>query len=156
MDQWFTGSGKEVKFDDIIYQIKEHSFANGMVYVGTDSFFKKMDCIFSTAICLYGADNQSGGRYFFKKTKFSKKKFPVLSLRMLKEAENTINMAKEIVDRCSWTNIDLHLDISSSDKDEGTSHLANMLIGYVKGSGFNCKVKPDAFAAASLADKHSK
>jgi len=31
-----------------------------------------------------------------------------------------------------------------------------MLIGYVKGSGYECRIKPDAFAAASIADKHSK
>ena len=156
MNQWYTGTGKKIEFDDIIYQIKEHSFNNGTVYVGTDSFFKKQDCIFSTAICLYGADNQQGGRYFFKKTKLLKKQFPSLSIRMLKEAENTINLARGITDKCSWTKLELHLDISSTDKNEGTSHLANMLVGYVKGSGFNCKTKPYAFAAASIADKHSK
>ena len=31
-----------------------------------------------------------------------------------------------------------------------------MLIGYAKGVGFKCKVKPNAFAASSIADKHSK
>jgi len=30
------------------------------------------------------------------------------------------------------------------------------LVGYAKGSGFECKVKPDAFAASTIADKHSK
>ena len=39
MTDWFTGTGTKIKFDDIMYQIKEHSFANGTVYVGTDSFF---------------------------------------------------------------------------------------------------------------------
>ncbi len=156
MSQWFTGTGKQIEFDEIMYQIKEHSFINGTVYVGTDSFFKKRDCIFSTAICLYGADNQQGGRYFFKKTKTPKKKFPILSTRMLKEAENTILLAHKIVEKCSWAKLELHLDISNTEKEESTSHLAKMLIGYVKGSGFECKVKPYAFAAASIADKHSK
>ena len=156
MTDWFTGTGTKIKFDDIMYQIKEHSFTNGTVYIGTDSFFRKQDCVFSTAICLYGADGQQGGRYFFQKTKISKKKFPNLSIRMLKEAENTIELARNITDICSWAKLELHLDISSSDKGEGTSHLAKMLVGYVKGSGFECKTKPHAFAAASIADKHSK
>ena len=156
MVQWFTGTGKQIEFDDIVYQIKEHTFVNGTVYVGSDSFFKKQDCIFSTAICLYGADNQQGGRYFFKKTKTSKKQFPSLSVRMLKEAESTIKIAHKIVDECSWAKLELHLDISNSEKEEGTSHLAKMLVGYIKGSGFECKIKPYAFAAASIADKHSK
>ena len=48
------------------------------------------------------------------------------------------------------------LDISSADKKEKTSSYADMLIGYAKGVGFKCKVKPNAFAASSIADKHSK
>jgi len=156
MVQWFTGAGDEVEFDDIIYQIKEHSFINGTVYIGSDSFFKKQDCVLSTAICLYGADNQPGGRYFFKKIKISKKQFPSLSVRMLKEAEITIGIARKVVDKCSWAKLELHLDISNTEKEEGTSHLAKMLVGYIKGSGFECKIKPYAFAAASIADKHSK
>ena len=33
---------------------------------------------------------------------------------------------------------------------------AEELIGYAKGSGFDCKIKPEAFAAYCVADKHSK
>ena len=158
MAHWYTGSGERISFDDIISQIKEHSADNGTTYIGTDSFFKKHECVFSTAICLYGANKQRGGRYFFKKNKTPKKNFPNLFIRMLKEAEKTIKMGQKIVERCGdmKLRIELHLDISSDKKDEGTSGLAKMLVGYVKGSGFECKIKPDAFAAASIADKHSK
>ena len=44
----------------------------------------------------------------------------------------------------------------TQENKEGTSHLAKMLVGYVRGSGYVCKIKPHAFAAASIADKHSK
>ena len=142
---WKTGSYNKINYNNIILQIKEHSKQNGTVYIGTDSFFIKNKCIFSTAICLYGADNQQGGRYFYTKTRLNKNQFPELSIRMIKEAESTITLANSIVK-----------DISPQENKEGTSHLANMLIGYVKGSGYECKVKPYAFAAASIADKHSK
>ena len=153
---WNTGSKDIINFNDIIEQIKIHCKYNGTVYIGTDSFFIKNKCIFSTAICLYGADNQKGGRYFYTKTSLNKKKFPELSLRMIKEAENTINLANHIVELIPSAKLELHLDISPQEKNEGTSHLANMLVGYVKGSGYECRIKPDAFAAASIADKHSK
>ena len=156
MKNWFTGSGEEVSINDIVYQIKEHSFMNGTTYIGTDSFFKKRECNFSTAICLYGADDQRGGRYFFQKSKVPKKYFPNLSIRMIREAEKTIDIAKLIIKKCSFAKLELHLDISEANKQEGTSKFTNMLVGYVKGSGFDCKVKPHAFAAASIADKHSK
>mgnify|MGYP003139418250 FL=1 len=153
---WNTGSKDIIYFNDIIEQIKIHCNYNGTVYIGTDSFFIKNKCIFSTAICLYGADKQKGGRYFYIKTSLNKKQFPELSIRMIKEAENTINLANHIVELIPSAKLELHLDISPQEKNEGTSHLANMLVGYVKGSGYECRIKPDAFAAASIADKHSK
>ena len=153
---WNTGSKNKINYTSIILQIKEHSKQNGTVYIGTDSFFIKDNCIFSTAICLYGADNQQGGKYFYTKSKLSKKQFPELSIRMIKEAEKTINLANDIIKFVPNAKLELHLDISPQENNEGTSHLANMLIGYVKGSGYECRVKPDAFAAASIADRHSK
>tara|TARA_E500000305_G_C3990561_1_gene221754 strand:+ start:103 stop:585 length:483 start_codon:yes stop_codon:yes gene_type:complete len=153
---WNTGSKTKVDYNTIILQIKEHSKQNGTVYIGTDSFFIKNKCIFATAICLYGADNQQGGRYFFTKSRINKNKFPELSIRMIKEAENTINLSNTIMDEVPNAMLELHLDISPQENNEGTSHLAKMLVGYVKGSGYECKIKPYAFAAASIADKHSK
>tara|TARA_A100001515_G_scaffold33423_1_gene26017 strand:- start:942 stop:1418 length:477 start_codon:yes stop_codon:yes gene_type:complete len=153
---WNTGSNTTTTFSSILEQIKKHTILNGTVYIGTDSFFIKDNCIFSTAICLYGADNQQGGRYFYTKTRLNKNQFPELSIRMIKEAESTITLANSIVKEVENVKLELHLDISPQENKEGTSHLANMLIGYVKGSGYECKVKPYAFAAASIADKHSK
>jgi len=153
---WNTGSNTKIDYNSIILQIKEHSNINGTVYIGTDSFFIKDKCIFSTAICLYGADNQQGGRYFYTKRKLNRNQFPELSIRMIKEAESTITLANLIVEEVEGVKLELHLDISPQENKEGTSHLASMLVGYVKGSGFECKTKPYAFAAASIADKHSK
>lgn len=154
--KWHTGSGICKNFADILEEAKLHHENNGTVYIGTDSFFRKDKCIFSNAICFYGADHQQGGRYFFRRESFNKKQFPNLSTRMIKEAEETINLANLIAENIEDVKLELHLDISNTDKGEGTSYLAKMLIGYVKGSGFECKIKPDAFAAASIADKHSK
>ena len=153
---WNTGSKDIIQFKDIIEQIKKHTLLNGTVYIGTDSFFIKNKCIFATAICLYGADKQKGGKYFFTKTRLNKKQFPELSIRMIKEAEKTINLANDIIVLVPYAKLELHLDISPQENNEGTSHLANMLIGYVKGSGYECRIKPEAFAAASIADRHSK
>ena len=153
---WNTGSNDNISFNNIIEQIKKHTLLKGTVYLGTDSFFIKDYCIFATAICLYGADKQQGGRYFFTKSKISKDKFPELSIRMIKEAEKTINLANVIMNEVDTAKLELHLDISPQENDEGTSHLAKMLVGYVRGSGYECKIKPHAFAAASIADKHSK
>jgi len=154
--EWNSGNGQKTSFEEILQIVKQHSKNNGTVYVGTDSFFIKDQCIFSNAICLYGADGQKGGRYFFVKKKVPKKAFSNLAIRMLKEAEETIEIAHVISEVDPATKLELHLDVSSADKKEKTSHLAKMLIGYVRGSGYECKVKPHAFAANSIADRHSK
>lgn len=155
-NKWCSGNGTFKSFEEILEEARNHHDNNGTVYIGTDSFFRKDDCIFSNAICFYGADNQQGGRYFFKRAKHNRKLFPNLSTRMIKEAEETINLAQTISEEIENIKLELHLDVSNTSKGEGTSYLAKMLIGYVKGSGFECKIKPDAFAAASIADKHSK
>jgi len=154
--QWHSGNGEKTSFSKILEIVKQHSKENGTVYVGTDSFFVKDQCTFSNAICLYGANGQKGGRYFFVRKKVPKKGFSNLAVRMLKEAEETIEIAKVISETNPSIKIELHLDVSSADKQEKTSHLAKMLIGYVKGSGYECKIKPYAFAANSIADRHSK
>ena len=48
---WNSGSGVKKTFNDILEEAKEHSKFNGTVYIGTDSFFRKDQCIFSNAIC---------------------------------------------------------------------------------------------------------
>ena len=58
---------------------------------------------------------------------------------MIKEAEKTINLANDIMEQVPTAKLELHLDISPHDSHEGTSHLANMLVGYVRGLAMNAK-----------------
>ena len=156
MERWFNGSGQMITYEKIIENIKQHSDLNGSVYIGTDSHLVKRDCIFSTAICLHGANNQTGGKYYFKKMKFKKSKFPTLLERITSEVQNSVQIAMEVLEFCPSVDIEIHLDISSSDKKEATSRFSDMLICYAQSTGFSCSVKPNAFAASSVADKHTK
>ena len=156
MNLWHSGSGECVPYRDIIKDIKKHSKNNGTVFVGTDSQVVKNQCIFSTAICLHGATDQQGGKYFFKKTKFKKSKYPTLVERITSEVQSSIQIAFEVLRFCPLLNIEIHVDVSPSNKKEKSSKFADMLIGYAKGVGFECKIKPDAFAATTIADKHTK
>jgi predicted RNase H-related nuclease YkuK (DUF458 family) len=61
-----------------------------------------------------------------------------------------------VTDNVPDAEIELHLDISPAHKQNGTSQFADMLTGFAKGSGFNVKIKPNAWASQSVADKHSK
>ena len=156
MIRWFNGSGETVTFEDIAVDIKKHAKVNGTVYIGTDSQVIRNECIFSTAICLHGADHQEGGRYYIRKVKFDSNKFSSLIERITSEVEKSIAIALKILRDIPTVNIELHLDVSPSEKKEKSSKFADMLIGYARGVGFECKVKPEAFAATSIADKHTR
>ena len=156
MENWYTGSGQKIKFKEIIEIIKKHSEQAGRISVGTDSHIKKKNCIFSSAICLYGADNQFGGRYFIKRLAFQKTKFPTLIQRITAEVQKSIEVGMRLLEINPVIDIEIHLDVSASNKGQGTSKFSDMLIGYARGAGFETKIKPNAPAASSVADKHSK
>jgi len=156
MSKWFTGAGESIEFDEIVAIVKNHAKADGTIYVGSDSFLHKRECVFSSAICLRNAEGQHGGRYFIKRNIFKSERFKTLMVRIMAEVQTSIDVGMELLHFCPQINIELHLDVSSSNKNTKTSKFSDMLVGYAKGNGFECKVKPDAFVASSIADKHSK
>ena len=151
---WKDGSSIDITFFEIIQKIKTHHKNNGQVFVGTDSLISSGKCTFVTSIVLLGADEQKGGLYFYKKEKYNE---PTrFYTRILREVEKSINIAMSITEVCPNVNLEVHLDVSEEEKNEKTSRMAKMLMGYATGSGFKCKIKPEAFAATSVADKHTK
>lgn len=153
---WFTGSGTAIEFDQIIDRIRRHSFAGGTVHLGTDSHLKQQKCVFSTAICLIGSSHFARNTYFVTRSTAPSRLYQTLFQRITEEVQQSVDMGLKLLEVCPTIDIELHLDISPEEVNEGTSKFANMLVGYARGSGFECKIKPDAFAASSVADKHSK
>ena len=49
----------------------------------------------------------------------------------------------------------IHVDAGRSDKGK-TKELIPELVGWIKACGYDCEVKPDSYAASSIADKISK
>ena len=153
---WRRANGIIIEYSDIINTLKEHVKAGGKLYIGTDSFMDKNKCVFATAICLHGAKGQRGGKYFFRKVFDKRENFPSLVLRILKEVQDSVELCLSLSEDLPAAKIDLHMDISPAHKNNGTSKIADMLTGYAAASGFKFKIKPDAWASQSVADKHSK
>ena len=154
--KWRCGNGKPITMESALVELRAHVAANGRIYIGTDSYIDKNRCAFATAICLHGADGQSGGKYFFRKVFLNRQNFPSLVQRILREVQDSIEIALTISEKLPTAKIELHLDVSPSNKDNGTSKISEMVTGYAKSSGFECKIKPEAWASQSVADKHSK
>jgi hypothetical protein len=156
---WFTGSGESIVFERIVELVKAHYAYGGAVYIGTDSHLKQDRCIFSTAVCLTGGPPKAKNLYFTTRSTQDTTIYASLSSlihRIAEEVQLSVATGLKLLEACPKIDIELHLDVSPEHLNEGTSRFANMLVGYARGSGFACKIKPDAFAASSVADKHSK
>lgn len=59
---------------------------------------------------------------------------------------------KELYDNILFS---IHIDAGKSDKGK-TKELIPELVGWIKACGYDCEIKPDSYAASSIADKISK
>ena len=75
--------------------------------------------------------------------------------RLLKEVELSVEMGSNILNEYPDADIEIHIDANAK-KEEATGKFSDMLVGFARGAGFRCKIKPDAWASSSIADKHSK
>ncbi|MBT6231794.1 MAG: hypothetical protein HOI51_00285 [Nitrosomonadales bacterium] len=132
------------------------AFAASKVFIGSDSFTTKNKVNFASAICLYGG--QAPSRYFFAREYLPQDNFNALVTRITEEVRRSVELAEHIMTNhdVNSDNIELHIDVSPFHMKNGTSKYCDMLKGYVTGAGFECRVKPQAWASQSVADKHSK
>ena len=154
--QWVTGAGKQIDFYEILNLSRNYIVKGSKIFIGSDSFINKDKICFATALCLHGG--QFNGRYFFFKDFTTKNQFTNLASRITEETRRSIEIATMLVDEYSFnpSDIELHLDVSPFNLNNGTSKYSDALKGYVQGYGLDCRLKPDAWASQTIADKHSK
>ena len=154
---WTTGSGRIVDFYEILKLIKESVLKGSKIFIGTDSFVSKGKTCFATAICLHSPNIIS--RYFFIKDNVKSQNNSLVA-RITEETSRSIQGGCLLMEEYGFSPdlIELHLDVSplNSVNCNSTSKFSDMLKGYVQGYGFNYRLKPDAWASQSIADKHSK
>ncbi|MCL0081020.1 ribonuclease H-like YkuK family protein [Peptococcaceae bacterium] len=123
------------------------------IIVGSDSQVKTETC-FITAVIIHRLGK--GARYFYHKRQ--ERKMKSLRQKIFYETSLSLEVGGMITRYLSETGhddlkIEIHIDVG---KHGETKKLIKEVVGMVRGSGFDAKIKPDAFGAASVADKHSK
>jgi predicted RNase H-related nuclease YkuK (DUF458 family) len=153
---WTSGSGISLGLESISNQIIEHSRKNKKIFIGSDSMISRDKICFASAICLL--TERLGGRYYFYKENVPSKRYSTLSTRITEEVRRSIEIAEYLMNdhHILPEMLEVHLDVSPFAAKNGTSKLSDMLKGYVQGYGFTCKLKPNAWASQSVADRHSK
>ena len=153
---WTTGNENKIDFYEALKLIREYVRLGAKIFIGSDSFVSKGKVCFASAICLHGGENN--GRYFFYKEFVPKEPFCHLEARITEETRRSVEIACLLMNEygVSPKNIELHLDVSPFGTNNDTSRYSDMLKGYVQGYGVDYRLKPDAWASQTIADKHSK
>jgi predicted RNase H-related nuclease YkuK (DUF458 family) len=144
--------GKEYSYDEFICEIKKLERSGYKMFIGSDSQVIKEEVCLVACVCPY--KEQKGGRVFYVKKKFSKKKFPTTRMRLLFEAYKSIEVAMEI-DSSILGPLEIHLDVGSDLIRCKSSRWKKEIETLVSSQGYDCKVKPDSWAS-SVADRFTK
>jgi len=146
-------------FEETIAEIMD--FITGLptssykVIIGSDSQVMKNSTCFITAVIVHRLGK--GARYFYRKKTHRK----IKSLRQKIFFETALSLelggmvVKEFSDQGTTDDfkVEIHIDVGNYGE---TKDLIREVVGMVTGSGFRARIKPDAFGASSVADRHTK
>lgn len=161
-------SHREYTYDNFIQTVKDLDKLGAEFYIGTDSqVIKKKICIV-TCIC---AVRNGKSRVFYVKQKISRKDLKGMSmpgyiidqtknssalrLRMLLEGYRSIEAAMDVQPFISKV-MHIHLDVGTDSVKNKSSIALKELKNLVLSQGYECSVKPDAWAASAVADRVAK
>jgi predicted RNase H-related nuclease YkuK (DUF458 family) len=141
-------------FQEIVAFVREQPNEQYKLIVGSDSQAKENEVSFVTAVVVHRVGK--GARYFYRRVSHQ----PMHSLRqkIFFETSLSLQVAGELAERLSHNgysglNVEIHLDVGNSGDTRG---LIREIVGMVTGSGFDAKIKPDAYGASKVADKYTK
>ncbi|MCR4404276.1 MAG: ribonuclease H-like YkuK family protein [Candidatus Acetothermia bacterium] len=108
---------------------------------------------FVTAVIIHRLGK--GGRYFWRRVR--EENIYTLRQKIYKEATLSFELARRLMRELAAQtmleyNLEIHIDVG---KHGRTRELIDEVVGYIRGSGFAVKTKPEAYAASSVADKYA-
>ena len=158
LDQTFHNpSIGEMTFDEVIStliaEMSGHSQERFELLIGTDSSSSPQHLELVSAIVLHKMGK--GGRYFW--TRKRERLTPSLRLQIWREAWLSFELAQHVMgclesESLLQFNLEIHVDIG---KNGRTKELIDEVVGMIIGSGLSVRIKPEAYAASAVADKHT-
>lgn len=147
-----------LSFEEMMADIRKYILglptSSYKIIVGTDSQVKNESC-FVTAVIVHRLGK--GARYFYRKK--TQRKIKSLRQKIFYETALSLELGGMLHKYFAGNgfdenvNLEIHIDVG---KHGETKDLIREVVGMVTGSGFRAKIKPDAFGASSVADKHTK
>ena len=139
--------------EDVKQYIKGIPSSSYKIIVGTDSMVKDDTC-FISAVVVHRLGK--GARYYYRKK--SQTKIKSLRQKIFYETSLSLELGGQITKLFSENGysempVEIHIDVGTQGE---TRSLIKEVVGMVTGSGFQAKIKPDAYGASCVADKHTK
>ena len=149
--QWHNADSEPATFVDIVNVLEGNDLYE--IHVGCDSHKKGGVYIF--AIVIAGYVPRRGGTFYFHRKRSVDALFNSISLRLMKEAELSLEIAHILKKQFPNRLINVHLDINP-DKRYRSSKVLTSAVSWVNSYGYNVFIKPNAWASSSLADAFAK
>ncbi|RJQ27494.1 MAG: hypothetical protein C4589_08255 [Peptococcaceae bacterium] len=143
----------EEMMTDITGYIKGLPTSLYKIIIGTDSQVKS-ETSFITAVIVHRIGK--GARYYYHKK--THRKIKSLRQKIFHETSLSLElggMVARFFARSGYEDmkVEIHIDVGNNGE---TKDLIREVVGMVTGSGFRARIKPDAYGASSVADKHTK
>ena len=153
---WHSGAGNPYSFYEIVEEIKAARKTNEFLelHIGTDSDPNGKKYAISTGIALRNPGK--GGNYFWSRSFLNPKFTSNIGVRLEREVTDSLIVAEELKKMLNTEmKIVIHVDCNTQ-LNHASGKYAKQLTSYAVGMGYLVKIKPDSWAASSLADKHAK
>ena len=156
-DLFYNPHAGELLFNAVVQAIVDEMHADPKaryeLLVGTDSSVNGPHVDYVSAIVVHKVGK--GGRYYW--TRVREKKTFSLRQRIWREAWLSFELAQRLLKGLSSFaplafNLEIHVDIGEKGP---TKELIDEVVGMIIGSGFAVRIKPQAYAASSVADKYT-
>jgi predicted RNase H-related nuclease YkuK (DUF458 family) len=157
MKLWKSADGTRATDEELTKLLIEYRSNNLLddvqIIVGTDSNIQKSVYRFITIVCAYRPGR--GGIFYRKSTHEPKEIHKTPRDRLFYEATLSIETANILRD--AGMNVIVHVDASNPLFSKALSaSFGEQIRGYVTNSGYPCELKPQSWAATSIANKYSK
>jgi len=147
----------EMTFDEVVESLIGEMRGNSRdrfeLLIGTDSStsLDRLDIV--SAIVLHRVGR--GGRYFW--TRRRERRPESLRQQIWKEAWDSFELAQHLIGRLAARtsltfDLEIHVDIGENGK---TKEMIDEVVGMIIANGLSVRIKPHAYAASSVADKHT-
>ena len=153
---WYSGTGIPYTFKRVVEEIQAAKKLNNSLelHVGTDSDPNGKKCAIATGIALRNPGH--GAIYFWSRSFLNDKLAHLIGFRLEREVADSIIVAESLKKLLNIQfKIIIHVDCSIK-WHHASGKYAKRLTSYATGMGYQVKIKPDSWAASSLADKHAK